>query len=233
MEVKAVAIDPALKRHSGGNDVNANAIPKFCNQCGAPLTQGARFCGQCGQPVGMVAPSPASSPASTPAPITTPSSAPAEPVLGFVPTVQRRSGFMGMKAEAFTVMVTPARLVFVPISSNEMKQAVAEARDRAKQAGKGFFGQWGAQLGWLGVLHEQLALTPIEHTLASRPGCFVVPNAAIRRAKIEVDLGDEDSRSSTALVIETHSGKQTFEVTNGSSRQIGALLKQALGDIVK
>ena len=227
MEVKAVAIDPALKRHSEGNDVNANAIPKFCNQCGAPLTQGARFCGQCGQPVGAVATAPESSPVSSPPP------APAEPVLGFVPTVQRRSGFMGLKAEAFTVMVTPARLVFVPISSNEMKQAVAEARDRAKQAGKGFFGQWGAQLGWLGVLHERLALTPIEHTLASRPGCFAIPNAAIRRAKIEVDLGDEDSRSSTTLVIETHSGKQTFEVTNGSSRQIGALLKQALGDIVK
>jgi len=32
---------------------------------------------------------------------------------------------------------------------------------------------------------------------------------------------------------QTYSGKQTFEVTNGSSRQIGALLKQALGDIVK
>ncbi len=203
----------------------------FCSQCGAPLTPAARFCGQCGQPVGA-----ATAPASVAPPMTNPAPAPAasaEPVLGFVPTVQRRSGFMGLKAEAFTVMVTPARLVFIPIGSDEMKQAVAEARDRAKQAGKGFFGQWGAQLAWLGILHERLVATPIETLLTSRPGSFFIALSIIKRVKIDVDLGDEDSPSTTRLVIETHAGKHSYELTSGGSREVKALLKQALGDIVK
>ncbi|MCS7060138.1 MAG: zinc ribbon domain-containing protein [Anaerolineae bacterium] len=207
-----------------------NETPRFCAHCGAPLSREARFCGQCGQSVGAPAGAPASSPISSPA---TEPVAPAEPVLGFVPTVQRRSGFMGLKAEAFTIMVTPARLVFVPIGSEEMKQAVAEARERAKQAGKGFFGQWGAQLGWLGILHERLATTPVDATLASRPGSFFIPLFAIKRIKIDVDVGDEDSPTTTHLVIDTQADKHSYELTSGNSREVKALLRQVLGDNVK
>lgn len=215
-----------------------NANPGFCGQCGAPLTQGARFCGQCGQPVGAAAISPASPPAvavqAAPGPaMPTAPVAPAEPVLGFVPTVHRRSGFMGLKREAFTVMVTSARLVFVPIGGEEMKQAMAEARERAKQAGKGVFGQWGAQLGWLSVVQERLMATPVDTTLASRPGSFSIPLSTIRCVKINVDRSVENSPNILRLIIETQAGKQSYELTSGGPKEVKALLKQALGDIVK
>lgn len=215
-----------------------NDNPRFCGQCGAPLTQGARFCGQCGQPVGAAAFSPASAPAAAmqtaPAPaMPTATVAPAEPVLGFVPTVHRRSGFMGLKTEAFTVMVTSARLVFVPIGGEEMKQALAEARERAKQAGKGFFGQWGAQLGWLSVVQERLMAMPVDTILASRPGSFSIPLSTIRQVKINLDRSDEHTPNILRLIIETQAGKQSYELTSGGPKEVRALLKQALGDSVK
>ena len=198
--------------------------------------QGALVCGQCGQPVDA-APSPATAstptPAFAPLPATTPPPAATEPVLDFVPTVRRRTGFMGLKAESFTVMVTLARLVFVPISSEEMKQAVAEALDQAKQAGKGFFGQWGERLAWLGIIHARLAAMSVDAVLASCTGSFAIPLPTVRKVKVDVDVGDEDSGTTTRLIIETNAGKHSFELTAGGSEEVKALLKQALGDIVK
>lgn len=212
-----------------------NATPKFCSQCGATLTQGARFCAQCGQAVASSlatgAPAAQQSAMSPAAPQPTPIQS--EPVLGFVPGVQRRSGFLGLKAEAFTIMVTPARLVFVPLGNEEMKQAVAEARERAKQAGKGFFGQWGAQLAWMSIVCERLAATPVDTILASRAGSFFIPSATVQSVKIEIDSGDEDTQSTTRLKIDTTAGRHSYELTYGSSKDVKALLGQALGNIVK
>lgn len=47
----------------------------FCEQCGAPIPEGARFCGQCGAPVAVEQPS-ASAPAPTPASAPKPEPAP-------------------------------------------------------------------------------------------------------------------------------------------------------------
>ena len=161
------------------------------------------------------------------------SSIPAERVLGFAPIVQRRSGFLGLKVETFTVMVTPSRLVFASISDQEMKEAVAEARAKAKEQGKGMLGQWGAQFAWVSIVCERLAAMPVESILATRAGSFTLDHSTIKRVKVEVNAGDEDTQSSTRLVIETQSGKHSYELAQGSSRQVTTLLKQALGAVVK
>ena len=161
------------------------------------------------------------------------SSTPVEQVLGFVPIVQRRSGFLGLKVETFTVMVTSSRLVFAPILGQEMKDAVAEARAKAKQEGKNLLGQWGAQFAWVSIVCERLAAMPVESILDTRAGSFTLDHSTIKRVKVDVNAGDEDNQSSTRLVIETQSGKQSFELAQGSSRQVTALLKQALGAVVK
>ncbi|MGQ9816053.1 MAG: zinc-ribbon domain-containing protein [Candidatus Roseilinea sp.] len=213
-----------------------NATPKFCGQCGATLAQGARFCAQCGQAVAssVATGAPAAQQSAMPPAAPQPTPIQSEPVLGFVPGVQRRSGFLGLKAETFTIMVTPARLVFVPLGSEEIKQAVVEARDRAKQAGKGFFGRWAAQLAWMSIVCERLAATPVDTILASRAGSFFIPNAAVRSVRIQIDSDDESTQSTTRLTIDTHAGRHSYELIYGSSEEDAkALLRQVLGNIVK
>jgi hypothetical protein len=83
--------------------------------------------------------------------------------------VQQRSGFMGLTVKSFNMILTPQRLILLPITKEEMNEAVKTARERARAAGKGLFGQWGAQMAWMQVLYERYRATPVED-LARTPG---------------------------------------------------------------
>ena len=102
---------------------------RFCGQCGSRLEPNVRFCTQCGSPVtappGAAAPPP--TPAFTPAP--QPVAYPTEPILDILPALQRRKGMMGMRADTVNLILTPARLIFVPVTSQEMREAVRTPYD--------------------------------------------------------------------------------------------------------
>ncbi|MGC8958600.1 MAG: BTAD domain-containing putative transcriptional regulator [Chloroflexia bacterium] len=176
---------------------------KFCSQCGTSLAPGSRFCPRCGTPVREIpaAPSPQ-------APVPTPT----EPIVDVIP-LQRRSGFMGMSVETFNLIVTPQRLILLPLSRQEVQEAVKEAREQARAAGRGFFGQWGAQLAWLPVLCARYRATPAE-SLAQTPGSTVLWKQEVRaihpRDRRERD--DEQTREWTEMAIETARGRLRFEV---------------------
>jgi len=103
---------------------------KFCSRCGSPLSPEDRFCSHCGAPVPSSQPSEAAAPSPS-----------AEPIVDVIP-VQQRSGFMGMTVKSFNMILTPQRLILLPITKEEMNEAVKTARERARAAGKGLFGQW-------------------------------------------------------------------------------------------
>ncbi|MGC9523078.1 MAG: zinc ribbon domain-containing protein [Anaerolineae bacterium] len=231
-----------------------NTTPKFCSNCGHPLRAGARFCGQCGAPVDTATepepqdvpsasnPAPARPPFLPPQPPAQPSPpqpAPTEPIVSITPSVQRRKGFLGMGYETFSLVLTPTRMIFAALDKQRMAALVNEARTEAKAEGKGFFGQWGAQLRWLDLLVRQLrAMTP-EQILAQRPGSFAIPNSSISRVRVrrrEVNAGDGDSRTQITLIIDTAGDKHKFEVPatmSISARDLKQRLQQTLGSVVR
>lgn len=207
-------------------------MPKFCTACGAALDPGARFCGQCGGAVQPGQATPGRSPAGPPM---GPAVAPAatEPILGIVPALQRRKGFLGMSADTFNLVITPQRLVFAFVSPQTMRQAVTEARDEARSQGRGFFGQVAAQMGWVDVVCHQYSTMPVEAIPAHFPGSFVVPNIEVRRIRLKESIDDESGSSSGELIVETTGGKHAFNLVGMEVDDARQLLRQALPAVVR
>jgi hypothetical protein len=217
--------------------------PKFCTSCGSPLAAGVRFCGQCGAGVqaapaapapsgadGVPYPAPppppaAAAPASTPAPGVQPVG---ETIVGVLP-VQRQKGILGMRFETFSLIVTPQRLIFAAVSSQMMKEAVAVARQEAKARGKGFLGQWAAQMGWLEVMQRQYYAMPVDAIAGRYPGSFVLHNAEIKRIHYRNTVDDESAQSTQELVLNATSGKYKFVLQGPTLKQAKNLLRQTLG----
>jgi len=215
------------------------AASKFCSSCGSPLAPGSRFCAKCGTPVQAAPAAPtAPVPPQQVVQVVAPAPAAGEPVVGVI-SVQRRKGFMGAGVETFSVLVTPYRLAFVLVSDQVMKQAVAAARDQAKAEGKGFFGQMGAQMGWLGALNRRYQETPVDVSLAQAPGSFVILNQEVRSihakdpAIIQVGIQRRDDNNRSEMTIETGGGKQKWELVDMKAKEARAILQQTLGGVVR
>jgi hypothetical protein len=239
-------------------------MPTFCTQCGAPLRAGTRFCGQCGaaiQPLPAAPAAPAQPPAYTPpAPQAAPpvQAAPyqgvpqppayaapqppayaapqpvAEPVTGVLPGLQRHKGFLGMGIENLTLVLTPQRMLFALLTNRMMNEAVTAARDEAKSQGKGFFGQWAAQLAWLGVIARQYQGMTAEAILAQNRDNWAISNSQVRRVRLRnVTVDEENARSELQMIVETTGGKFKFVLTGANQREARQLLRQTLGGVVQ
>ncbi len=215
--------------------------PKFCSQCGKPVTAGMRFCTQCGAVI-QAAPPAASPPVQytppppppvqyTPPP-PPPPAPPAEPIVGFVLNAQQRKGFMGMGADLFNIVLTPRRVVMVMVTTKTMQEAVLLARAEAKEQGKGGLGQWAAQMGWAQSLARKYQTMTVEQILAEYPGSFFYENSQIRRVRVEMP-SDDESNHALEVTIETTGDKHKFELQVGSTRDVKAVFQQSLGGVVR
>lgn len=137
---------------------------------------------------------------------------------------------MGLKAKAYTLVLTDRRMVFAQLTTAMTKAAVMEARDTAKAEGKGFMGQWGAQIK-AGFTYSQryLSMTP-EQALAETPGNFAVENSAIRKVKFKAGMaGDAESASTPdTMTIITDGQKYKFNVDGGLGQAKKAMLEARL-----
>ncbi len=198
--------------------------PKFCTGCGAALADGSRFCTGCGAAV--VAESAAES-----APVVSSPVAGGESPVAVIPNVSLKSGFMGMKRKMFTLVLTDKRIIFAETTSAMLKQSVADARDQAKSDGKGFFGQWGAQLSAYSALAEgYLAMDP-NAALSENPDNFALEESAIDKIKLKAGrVGDEDTGSSPdRLLIKTTAGeKYDLDINSGMGQAKQALIAAEL-----
>lgn len=201
---------------------------QFCRRCGNSLAPGTRFCDQCGAPVDAPQPSGGAAPPS----------APAEPIVNVIP-MQQRSGFMGVSVKSFNMIVTPQRLILIPITKQEIDEAVRTAREQARAAGKGFFGQWGAQLAWMQVLYERYRATPVER-LAQTPGCTVIWNQEVRSVRLKdppaLRAGvsrDYDEKTYPTIELETTRGRFKFELLTMKAREVRPILQETLGAVVR
>lgn len=203
------------------------ANPRFCRHCGAELSSAARFCAACGKPVSAqtVSPNPA---AGQPAP-----AAPSETVLAVLPGAVRHSGFLGVKTESFVIVFTSLRVLFAAQTAEMMKANVMQARDAAREQGKGFFGQWGAQFG-ANAGREYLQRSP-QDILAEQPTNFFLAVNQLRRMHLwEAQSSDDDSvRISYYIEFETGAGKHKFSINDLDLRAWKQQLQQLYGSIVR
>jgi hypothetical protein len=149
-----------------------------------------------------------------------------------IASVQRRKGVLGIKVDAYSMIVTPGRLVLAPVTKQMMNDAIATARQEAKQKGRGMLGQVAAQMGWLDVIRRQYASMPVEAIVRTMPGCIVFWNAEIRRVRLR-NVGDSEQGYKQELVIEASSGKHRFDLEGTDIGPARRLLRQTLGSVVK
>jgi hypothetical protein len=164
----------------------------------------------------------------------TPPVAPAEPIVAIIPALGKRTGFLGMGVDNYSLLLAPARMVFAHFTNRMMQEAVATARAEAKGQGRGFFGQWAAQLAWLDVLCRQYQQLPVDTILAQYPGSFFIPNAQVRRVRVEQPYADDDEPTpKPELTVEATAGKFTFTLSGMSMGDARRALQQTLGYVVK
>lgn len=230
-------------------------IARYCEFCGKPLSTNARFCGRCGNAVSVqAAPVPSYQPAaqqpppppaasrqvySPPQPAYAPPVAypvqpiqPAEVVLGVIPGALRKKGFLGMGADAFTIVVTNARLIFAYLGADTQKENLRKAKEDAKAAGKGFFGQWGAMMG--ANFGSQYLCMPPQQILQENHQNFFYLLQQIQKVRIiHHDNSDDGGSNYHSIEFHTSSGKFKFDFSMFNERETKNLLRQVLGEIVR
>ena len=97
---------------------------------------------------------------------------PVEQILGVAGNLVRTSGFLGMKRQTFSVILTNYRVIFAEMTKERINALIEQARQSAKAQGEGFFGQWGAQLGTSFNYHQIYWQMPPDAALAESPNNF-------------------------------------------------------------
>lgn len=205
---------------------------QYCAYCGALLHPNARFCSQCGRAVTppQQAPAPPQMPVAQPAPVAAP---PAETILNILPSLQRSKGFLGMGRETFNLIMTPARLIFVPVSPQEMKDAVAAANEQAKREGKGLLGRVAAQMAWVDIICQSYRTMPLDAVLAQHPGSFYLLLGQVSRIRFRQVTGDDETRTRDEIIIDSAAGKHRFELVSTSHRQAREMLRQVVPHAIR
>ena len=218
------------------------AIGQYCEGCGKPLAAQARFCGRCGRPVppkvsASVQQQPQPSYAPTPPPQVVqqsppPTAAPpAEIVVMALPVGAQRSGFLGMKADGFILVLTNARILFAKQTSELMKENARVAKETAKQSGKGFFGQWSATMGSAGS-QRYLQMHP-QQILNETAGNYFILNQQIRSVRLKESYDPDTVKSEVKLILESVNGKIELIYTQASKKELKQALQQTLGNLVR
>ncbi len=216
-----------------------------CPACGASLPGDARFCSSCGRPVAATPAAPPPLPQTQPIPVVRPAAIPAVPpavntfatsptppapqqaeqVIGVVGMVTRKTGLFS--SELYHLVITGKRLIFALQTKEMQTNDVNQARQEAKQQGKNFFGQIGAQMStrtgekYMGVAPESI--------LSENPKNFTVDLSQV--VKVSVFHGDSEDNTPDSLEIKTSTDKMKFTISNAYA--VEKQLKQMLGSKVK
>lgn len=136
---------------------------------------------------------------------------------------------MGLAGKPYTLVFTDRRVIFAFITKQMMKDMVESARADAKAEGKGFFGQWGAQLGAYSRFAQRYFEMSPGQTLSETPENFAIDRGSIKKAKIKVGVTDENGAGSVDhLVIKTADKKYVLLLGAGTSQAKKALIEAAL-----
>jgi hypothetical protein len=146
-----------------------------------------------------------------------------------IPNATVKGRFLGFGGKPYTMVLTERRVIFAHMTSAMSKQLVAVARDSAKADGKGFFGQWGAQLtAYSGFAQGYLDKSP-EEALAETPENFAIERSTILKVKLKSGTtSDENSSSPDRLIIKTTDKKYDIFLGGGMGQAREALIAAAM-----
>jgi len=228
-----------------GKPLNARA--RFCGRCGKPV--------DLGEGVQFSPPAQAEPPPAPPRPVQPPpppvqrqvqpppprpvqpgplppappirGAAPAEVVCGVIPGAFQRKGMLGLGQQAITLVLTNYRVIFAMQTNQMLQEQVRQVQSEAKEEGKGFFGQWGAQLSASSKYYQQKAPGAI---LAEQPGNFFIPHNQLRAVKFHVVHGGDNSPDEYRLEFDAVSGKVGVVFTMIDQKKARQALTHVLGD---
>jgi hypothetical protein len=119
---------------------------------------------------------------------------------------------MGLKQKSYTLVITDRRLIFAELTKEKVTATVNAARESAKAQGKGFFGQWGAQLKSSTSYSEAYWQMSPDAALAETPGNWAVERSQYQGAKFRMGTTDENTNTPDLLTIKASTGKWKFNV---------------------
>lgn len=208
----------------------------FCPNCGVSLQPNQNFCPNCGQrlnqtqpqaPPQQYPPPPPPQPyyqappqAYPPPPVAGYAQAPpqqGERVVAVVPTLKKMK-FMG-QWDLYAMVATESRAIFAHITKDMVNQAVKDAQEKAKAEGKGFFGQWGAQLNTSFFYTQKYRQMSPEAVMREQPDNFAINLGDVRK----VNVWQRTSSDKKAILkqlyweveFESSRGKEKYTVDDG------------------
>jgi hypothetical protein len=194
----------------------------FCENCGHPVGETENFCKNCGatqkQQLPIPPPPPPEEPQGTPAPL----QVSAEKISSFIiAQKQKRFG----NPEYYTGILTSERLIFVPMTKDNLKEVTAISRAQAKNN----------QTTEPTYPYQQniMAMGTVA-VLAQNAGCITIPNSQIQELKVNVvsSVGDGYSDfQEFELQLATYQGAYTFRMTKRN--EYITRLKQAYPEKIK
>ncbi len=155
------------------------------------------------------------------------SAAAGETVIAVVPNATLMKGFLGTGSRLHALVITAKRVLFARTTTQMLKAITAEARDAAKAEGKGFFGQWGAQMGAQGILAARYFDMSPDDILAEHPANFAIERDSIVKARLKIGAaGDQNMAASTdQLIIKTTGKKYKVQLGSGAKQAREALIE--------
>ena len=141
-------------------------------------------------------------------------------VVTVIGMVTKKTGMFS--SELYHLAITGKRLVFALQTKEMQNRDVAGAREEAKQQGKNFFGQIGAQMSTRSG-EKYLGMSP-DLILAENPQNFAIDLEDV--LKISIYHGDFEDNSPDSMEIKTKSQKLKFNISNyyNVEKQLKAVL---------
>ncbi|MEZ5334945.1 MAG: hypothetical protein R2741_06780 [Methanolobus sp.] len=133
-------------------------------------------------------------------------------IIGIVPNI-KKSKMLGMSYDMFTLIATPDTTIMAKVTREMLNQVVKDSRAQAKAEGKGFFGQWGAQISGANKYAERYANMSAQTALSENEANFAIPNSAISSVKVKRKSHSDDDRTyyTWELIINSDSGKLKYK----------------------
>jgi hypothetical protein len=151
-------------------------------------------------------------------------------VLAVLSQLGLRKGLLSV--HEYNLVVTSQRLVFARVTQKMIGDAAMDAKQAARDQGKGRMAQWGAVVGARRYICDQYRQMSVESILAQDPETFSFLLQEVREIRTGSD-SDSDDNTTEWLEIKTTTAKLRFSLAGGGSDSARKTLKQILGDLVR
>ncbi len=138
-----------------------------------------------------------------------------ERVLSVVPTLKKMK-FLG-QWDTYALMITERRSIFCHITKEMVNQGLKEAQAKAKAEGKGFWGQWGAQLDTSFFYTQKYKQMTPEQAIREQPDNFAIDHSDLARVRFwrRTHSGQKDAILKTVyweVEFESRRGKEKYQI---------------------